>query len=509
MQGQLSGLQLAELLQVVGLSRQFTAVELTDTEGGVVGSILLKSGKVLRVESKNGQGRVGFFNLFSAPTGRFHVWRMPDPKAFPSPLGSLDHLLMEALDRELKPHPHQVVPQPKDPIQGENTARQPMPTAHDPGPRGEAAATREPMPARHAPQRRAPSVPPPNLPSPQQAPPTTKVATVPAAEASSVPRASSSSSAKFSRPTAVVTKSRAPVAASAASTAPATPEAKAPAAQRNVVVTKTTSSQPAVVIAVASPKGGVGKTTIALNLALAMAKQGFETLLVDADANGDVLSSIDARGQVERGVFDILDAPGRLSEILRNTAEPGLRIAAATGHSLPESVVPSAAQHEQWRALLAEGRKLAPVVIVDCPAGMFGTTLSVLHGATHVLGVVQAEMLASRSFEMFQRGMERVREADRPSLSGVVVNMLQTRSATSIDALQRIAREADRQRLYETTIPRSEGFQQAVHAGQPVSMSRGGQPHAVSWLFDMLASEVRGRTLNNEPAAHEPRPFLH
>ena len=97
MRGELTEFELAEVLQVVGLSRQFTAVELRHANGQVSGTILLKSGKVLAVDSGGGEGRLGFFHMFQAPSAQFHVFRMPDPQRFPAPVGSLDKLRFEAM----------------------------------------------------------------------------------------------------------------------------------------------------------------------------------------------------------------------------------------------------------------------------------------------------------------------------------------------------------------------------------------------------------------------------
>ncbi len=77
--------------------------------------------------------------------------------------------------------------------------------------------------------------------------------------------------------------------------------------------------------------------------------------------------------------------------------------------------------------LLGALAERAEVVVVDTPAGMFGTTRAILRGATHVVGVLQAEVLAARSFERFAQGLESLPEGRRPAVLGVLLNMLQQR----------------------------------------------------------------------------------
>src|SRR4029079_8013284 len=78
------------------------------------------------------------------------------------------------------------------------------------------------------------------------------------------------------------------------------------------------------VIAVASPKGGSGKTTVSLNLSLALARRGHRIILVDGDVNGDVLAALDACGTAEAGVFDVLAGRASLGDTLRETVVEGL-----------------------------------------------------------------------------------------------------------------------------------------------------------------------------------------
>jgi chromosome partitioning protein len=258
------------------------------------------------------------------------------------------------------------------------------------------------------------------------------------------------------------------------------------------------------VTAIASPKGGVGKTTIAVNLALSLAERGFRCVLVDADVNGDLLSLLDARGKAKVGVMEVVERPELLDVAVRETAVANLRILPGSGQ-VPRWLVDKASVGDGWRTVLDQLRRDHDVVVVDCPAGMFDVTRDVLAAATHVVGVCQAEMIAGRSFEMFQRGLASLPAEHRPELAGVIINMFQGRSAASLEAFHGLCEQNDLS-LFDTTIPRNDAFAAATLAGQPLRLSAEGDPAA--WLFDSLAAELCDRTGLKKPATRKPRPFI-
>ncbi len=266
-----------------------------------------------------------------------------------------------------------------------------------------------------------------------------------------------------------------------------------------------TTARRGLVTAIASPKGGVGKTTIAVNLALSLAERGFRCVLVDADVNGDLLSLLDARGKAKVGVMEVVERPELLDVAVRETAVANLRILPGSGQ-VPRWLVDRAPVGDGWRTVFGALRRDHDIVVVDCPAGMFDVTRDVLAAATHVVGVCQAEMIAGRSFEMFQRGLASLPDQHRPELAGVVVNMFQGRVAASLEAFHGLCEQTELNRLFDTTIPRADAFAAAALAGQPLRLSAGGDPAA--WLFDALATELCERTGLKKPAARKPRPFV-
>jgi chromosome partitioning protein len=247
------------------------------------------------------------------------------------------------------------------------------------------------------------------------------------------------------------------------------------------------------VVAVVSPKGGCGKTTVSLNLALSLARQGRSVVLVDADVNGDVLSSIDARSRATSGAFDVLLGKEMVDGALMKTVLANFQILPAVGTRLPAAEQLSRDHSSGWRKLLTELARKVEVVLVDTPAGMFGVTHQVLSAASHAIGVLQAEQIAARSFERFSEGLEAVPPERRPAVAGIVVNMLQMRQDASMSVFQSACQDLPVEWLFDTSIPRHAAFLDATHAGVPLRHLDDQAPPAIAWLFDNLAAEVTSR----------------
>jgi cellulose biosynthesis protein BcsQ len=279
---------------------------------------------------------------------------------------------------------------------------------------------------------------------------------------------------------------------------PSSPRARPPAAAER---------RSRVVLGVVSPKGGSGKTTIALNLALSFARQDRSVILVDADINGDVLSAVASRARAAHGAIDVLLGRAGYEAALLKTVLPKLRVMPALGADLPELSALAAPQDKGWQELLRQLSNEAEIVIVDSPAGMFGATRQFLGACTHVLGVLQAELIASRSFAMFERALAHLPRSERPAVAGVVLNMLQSRHGASVRVLSEACEQLPKGWLLDTAIPRSDAFLEATEEGLPLRLLDEQNPPAVSWLFDTLASEISER-MGLEAGARKPRQFL-
>ncbi|MDH5492543.1 MAG: AAA family ATPase [Myxococcales bacterium] len=245
-------------------------------------------------------------------------------------------------------------------------------------------------------------------------------------------------------------------------------------------------------IAIASQKGGCGKTTVALNLGLALAERGVRTLIVDLDPQGGVGHSLRQDDSALPGLADVLIGECPLDEAIVQTKLPSLALL-TRGRLDAVDVV------EFERALITPGLLTqildaaeAPydVVILDTPAGLGMPTRAALAASHFVLIPLQAEPLALRSVDQILRVLDHVQEHEnhRLRLLGLLPTMVDRDNSPSLDVL--IQSWRDLSGVLETAIPRADVFIVASQSGLPLSYL-GGARKPESRRFDLLATEVQ------------------
>lgn len=261
-------------------------------------------------------------------------------------------------------------------------------------------------------------------------------------------------------------------------------------------------------IAIASQKGGVGKTTIALNLAVAFAEKGRRTLLVDLDPQGAIGLSL-AKGETE--------LPG-LAELLVGVASPEqalLPTRLGTLTLLPRGRLDPVDVCEYEMAVHSPGvleNALArydgafDVVLLDTPAGVGLVTRAAVAASRFALVPVQAEDLCLRSISQVLRVLDHVRERENTSLRllGILPTMVEKTSDSSLAVLTNVWRSLPG--VLDSIIPRVPDFALASHRGLPVAYL-GGAVSPEARRFDLLASEleVLMSRLAAEEVPHEHR----
>ncbi|MET0556115.1 MAG: AAA family ATPase [Vicinamibacteria bacterium] len=250
------------------------------------------------------------------------------------------------------------------------------------------------------------------------------------------------------------------------------------------------------VLCVVSPKGGAGKTTISLNLALALAQRGHLVLLVDVDPQGGIGASLSAHARRSPGIYDALMGRAHLKDCVLPTRVAKLRILPAGLLEPQEALqhIPQLmsadvwAKYTEWLALQAD------VVVVDTPAGTMGVTAAVLGASTHALGVLQADALALRSFPMLRAALDDLATRGRaPELAGIVMNRVPDGGALPLAALREIGSAHSLDLLLEPGVPDDHGFAAAALEGQPMSLYVAPSGRDYGRLFDQLAAAVAGR----------------
>lgn len=383
---------LADLLQVVGVSRQYFCVHCNAEDGGVLGSIWIKSGFVVGADAGVLTGRRAFLALLVDPAASsFSVYRPRKAlTSYPKPLGSIAELMLDAAEEA-----EQDLPAPAVPEAGSGAEK---PAA-------------DPMHGR--------------------------------------------------------------------------------------------------VVAFASAKGGVGKTTLALNVALAFAEAGQAVLLVDADPLGGIghsLAGQDAR--LASGVYDVLLGRKALGDVVLTTKVPALQILPAGSLSPQEALqnLQKVTDAETWRALFEPLVEPGRLVIVDLPAGLHGIAHAVLGACTHAFAILAAEPLALRVVPQLLHSLEELPGRRAPAtLAGVILNNVQFRTGASIGVVQGAWASFAQGLVLETTVPRDTAFLEASAAGVPVAFLDRVKRPPVAAVFRHLADDIAERIgLYEVKAAGEP-----
>ena len=225
---------------------------------------------------------------------------------------------------------------------------------------------------------------------------------------------------------------------------------------------------PARIYALANQKGGVGKTTTAVNLAACLAEAGEPALVVDLDPQANATSGLGERANGSSS-YDLLDgAP--LRELAKPTRFPNLHLVPSKP-DLAGAVIELAQREDGDRFLtqsLASGTDAYSFVFLDCPPSLGPLTVNALAAADRVLVPVQAEYYALEGLSQLVASVELVRRRLNPrlGLGGVLLTMVDARTRLAADVEAEVRRHFG-ELVFRTTVPRSVRLAEAPSHGLP------------------------------------------
>lgn len=241
---------------------------------------------------------------------------------------------------------------------------------------------------------------------------------------------------------------------------------------------KVTDTAAARVISVVNQKGGVGKTTTAINLGAALAETGRRVLLIDFDSQASMTTGLGIKGAALREQYGSIwyllnDSEAKLEDFILKSTVPGLDF--IRGHedlaAAEAAFVSEIAKEHKLRKLLAPVLDRYDVVLIDCSPSLGTLTVNALTASNGVIIPMECEYFAVLGLSLVKKTIQKIQENTNPELKiyGILATMFEKKTGHSREVLELIDKEFPEE-VFDTIISRTVRFSESTVAGQPVTV---------------------------------------
>lgn len=246
------------------------------------------------------------------------------------------------------------------------------------------------------------------------------------------------------------------------------------------------------IIAIANQKGGVGKTTTAVNLSSCLAFKGKKVLLIDADPQGNATSGLGIeKKEIKSSIYDVLINEEKIEAVLMDTAIDKLKLCPSNIQLVGAEIelVPIISRETRMKVALAQIKKDFDFILIDCPPSLGLLTINSLTASDTILVPIQCEYYALEGLSQLIDTVKLVQKHLNPALDveGVVLTMFDARTNLSIQVVDEV-KKYFKNKVYRTVIPRNVRLSEAPSFGLPIILydpkSKGAE------CYNDLAEEV-------------------
>ena len=248
------------------------------------------------------------------------------------------------------------------------------------------------------------------------------------------------------------------------------------------------------IIAIANQKGGVGKTTTAVNLSAALAQAGKKVLMADLDPQGNTTSGLGGRVNERNSVYDAMMGRTPLQDCIQKTEIKKLHLVGSDIRLAGAEVELVSVNEREFflKKLLGPVRDNYDYIFVDCPPSLSLLTLNALAAADTVLVPIQCEYYALEGVTSLMNTIQRVKRTFNPRLEieGILLTMLDGRTNLGLQVVDQVKKHF-RKAVFATVIPRNVRLGEAPSHGQPICLY---DPKSTGPIaYEALAKEVLSR----------------